>query len=81
MAYTRRFLVCDVCMGRRKLWLGGGDYLECPQCDATGKVEMVAEVIKARTQERFIPMHGGGLRKYTAINMPNAGWRETNVPL
>jgi hypothetical protein len=34
-------LRCDVCHGRKKLWLGGKDYVECPNCEERGHVELV----------------------------------------
>ncbi len=27
---------CPTCRGRKLLWLGGKDYVECPDCDGTG---------------------------------------------
>jgi hypothetical protein len=75
MSYTRRYLACDVCKGRRKLWLGGGDYVECPNCH-DGKVEVIAERVRARTQERFVPQAGGGLVKSTRIILPHGGSTE-----
>jgi hypothetical protein len=41
---------CSLCGGRKKLWLGGKDYLECPDCDGTGIVTY--DVTKVRKTER-----------------------------
>ena len=33
-------LVCDLCNAKGLIWLGGKDYLECPQCNGTKKFVM-----------------------------------------
>jgi hypothetical protein len=41
---TRVTLRCDLCRDSAKpgyLWLGGSDYVECPQCFTTRKVACV----------------------------------------
>lgn len=70
MPYTKLTKRCDVCQGKRQLWLGGTDWLECPQCEATGTVEMVQEVVQAKVQERYIPSFAGGYIKRHAIYTP-----------
>ena len=46
---------CSLCEGRRKLWLGGSDYVECPDCDATGKFEYHEERVRKTERVIFIP--------------------------
>jgi hypothetical protein len=48
------FMRCDICKGRGKLWLHGADYVECPQCDATGKVQVVAETVQRKSKTVFM---------------------------
>lgn len=41
-------LVCDMCAGSSKpgyLWLGGSDYVECPQCFTTRTIPLVEQRI------------------------------------
>lgn len=41
-------LVCDMCQGSSKpgyLWLGGSDYVECPQCFTTRTIPFVEQLI------------------------------------
>ncbi|HTG26116.1 MAG TPA: hypothetical protein VK681_39325 [Reyranella sp.] len=33
---TGRVKHCVACAGRGKLWLGGSDYLDCPECGGKG---------------------------------------------
>lgn len=43
----RLTLACDLCRGSSKpgyLWLGGADYVECPQCETSRKVEIVEQL-------------------------------------
>jgi hypothetical protein len=42
-------IACDVCSVRKPgfLWLGGNDWVECPQC-VNGWVEAVEQAIKPR---------------------------------
>ena len=49
------FVACDVCNGRAKLWLGGDDYVECPDCLATGKVEVRQYKVRKKERTIFIP--------------------------
>jgi len=48
-------IICTLCNGRKKLWLGGNDFLECPDC-VDGKVEI--NEYKVRKVERTIFMPG-----------------------
>jgi hypothetical protein len=44
----RLLLSCDLCRGSSKpgfLWLGGSDYVECPQCFASRTVEVVERLV------------------------------------
>jgi hypothetical protein len=47
--------VCSLCEGKKQLWLGGKDYVECPDCNATGIITY--DQTKVRKAERviFIP--------------------------
>ena len=81
MPYQRRFLPCDFCAGKRALPLGKGDFLECPQCEGTGKIEMVTEVVQARVQERYVPNFLGGFTKVSAILLPSGEWRDKHGTL
>jgi len=38
-------LTCDICHGKKLLPIGTKDFVECPQCYGTGKIE-VLEMIK-----------------------------------
>lgn len=38
---------CDLCYGHRLLWLGGNDYVECPNC-VKGKVEVIETTVRPR---------------------------------
>lgn len=81
MTVTKYSFVCDVCHGKRKLWLRGNDYVECPNCETTGKVDAVQETMKARTREIFLPSQGGGYVRQTAILTPRGGWRDRHGAL
>lgn len=61
MSYQRLFIRCDLCSPRKRgyLWLGGGDWVECPQCNATGKVEVIEEHVTPRGKV-FISGETGG---------------------
>ncbi len=77
MAAERFTLRCDLCKGRRRLWLRGPDYLECPQCAGAGVIEVVQSRAQARVQERFTPSASGGLMKQTKILLPHgSGWSD-----
>lgn len=76
MRHIKEWIPCDVCARSTKpgrLWLGGADWLECPQCEGLAKVERVTEVVQARTQERFKARAGGGLSKTVRIIHPHGG--------
>ena len=76
MAYTRKKITCDVCQGRKQLWLRGSDYVECPQCEATGQIEVMIERVQAKVQERYVPSFAGGYKKHSVILVPHSGWRD-----
>lgn len=63
MRETRVYILCDLCLSSGKqgyLWLGGKDYVECPQCFGTGRkrgrLEIVEQVI---TPSRIFVVGGG----------------------
>ncbi len=51
----RHEVQCHTCRGRGRLWLRGADYVECPDCDARGRI--VVEEFRVRKRERltFLP--------------------------
>lgn len=55
---------CDFCSKAKPgwLWLGGADYVECPDCEATGKVECIEYRVKYKEQLLIIP-GAGSLRR------------------
>lgn len=61
--YARLKLKCDLCKGRKTLWLGGADYVECAQCNATGVVEVEQHRLQKRVVRVFIP----GLQPFNQI--------------
>lgn len=76
MAYLKDTIPCPVCVQSTvngRIWLGGTDWLECPQCDGSGKIERITERVQARIQERFLPLQGGGLSKSTRVILPHGG--------
>lgn len=36
---------CHVCHARGVLWLGGNDYVDCPECEGTGRITGWMEII------------------------------------
>jgi hypothetical protein len=46
----KRQAKCGLCNSRGKLWLGGKDYLECPDCEGKGVVTY--DETRVRTAER-----------------------------
>jgi len=39
---------CDLCAGGTKpgyLWLGGSDYVECPQCAGDRQMDIVEQIV------------------------------------
>lgn len=40
---------CPTCQGRKLLWLGGGDYVECPDCDGSGVFVLYEQRISPKT--------------------------------
>ena len=53
---TKTMLPCDMCGARGKLWLGGRDYLECPQCEGAKKIPVIEEQFKPVEKKIFIPL-------------------------
>lgn len=48
---------CTTCKGRKRIWLGGRDYVECPHCDNLGYHDLV----EARVEPvRYFPMYKRG---------------------
>ena len=54
---------CDVCSKQKPgwCWLGGADYVECPNCEGKGKIEM--NEYKVRKGERLVSQAGVGVHK------------------
>lgn len=46
-----------MCAGRKLLWMGGGDYVECGTCDGKGSVEAI-ETRVPRTPSRTLITDG-----------------------
>lgn len=47
------FIRCDTCAPSTRpglLWLGGGDWVECPRGCVNGRIELVEEQVKPRGQ-------------------------------
>jgi len=57
---------CDICRGRGKLWLHGADYVECPQCNTTGEIDVITHRVQARRQTVFM----AGMRPFTVTVQP-----------
>jgi hypothetical protein len=57
---------CSQCRQRGTLWLGGGDYLECPDCDGRGYIEVQEHRVQARTRKIFIP----GQPAFEVVDLP-----------
>lgn len=53
---TKHSIKCDFCGPQRPgyLWLGRDDWLKCPQCAATGELEVVQQLIQPRGKV-FLP--------------------------
>lgn len=51
----RHLIPCGICHGRKKLWLGGDDYVECPDCNATGKIEVREYRVRKVERTIFVP--------------------------
>ncbi len=47
---------CGLCEGQGKLWLGGKDYLECPDCGGKGVVTY--DETRVRHKDRLISIPG-----------------------
>ena len=79
MSNTRTIrLRCGLCEGKKRLWLRGGDYVECPDCEATGLIEAVETKVQAKVKQMFIPKKGGGLLSVHRTLIPNIGWRDAH---
>lgn len=61
---------CDVCNGRGKLWLGGADYVECPDCLATGKIEFNEYKVRKVKRTVFVP----GMRGFRTLTNRLVNW-------
>ena len=49
---------CPVCAGSTRkglLWLGGGDWLECPDCGGSGVFSLIEERFTPRTRTVLVP--------------------------
>ena len=51
----RHLITCCICEGRKQLWLGGKDYVECADCLATGTIELRAYRVRKTEQTVFLP--------------------------
>lgn len=76
---------CPTCAGSTRkglLWLGGDDWVECPDCQETGAVEIIAERFTPR--ERTVSLAGIGTfverRHHPSIAhlQDNVEWRSTH---
>jgi DnaJ-class molecular chaperone len=47
--------ICTTCKGRKLLWLGGKDYVECPDCEGTGSILMYEEKKPPPPTRVFMP--------------------------
>lgn len=59
---------CDQCQGKGQLWLGGGDYLVCPQCEGRKTIEIHQHTMQARTRTVFIP----GCKPHIEVLLPRS---------
>lgn len=64
---TRKFIKCDICAPSTRpglLWMRGSDWVECPQCQGTGKIEIIKRE-SWPTGKIFIPgyTHGATINK------------------
>lgn len=58
---------CKQCGGKAKLWLGGDDYLECPQCLGAGTIAVQQHNVQARVRKVFIP----GMPAFEMVDLPH----------
>jgi hypothetical protein len=54
----RHELRCGLCRGQGRLWLGGGDHVECPDCDARGRIALDEFRVRRRETLVFLPGQG-----------------------
>jgi hypothetical protein len=55
---AKHVVTCQLCQGRKRFWLGGRDYLECPDCGATGMIVIFEEVKKPPTRVFLVATRG-----------------------
>lgn len=41
---------CTTCNGKKLLWLGGKDYVECPDCLGLGNIEIIEERVSSTSK-------------------------------
>lgn len=51
----KRVIPCGLCHGKKQLWLGGADHVECPDCNATGRIEVNEYRVRKAERTIFIP--------------------------
>ena len=66
----RHVIRCALCCGRGKLWLGGADYVECPDCAATGRVVVDEFKVRKRARTVFLP----GMAGFRTLTDKLANW-------
>jgi len=77
MSVIREFIKCDLCKGRAKLWLHGNDYVGCPQCQETGKIEVVEERVQRPVKKIFIP----GMKPFELqVSLPRSSLADIVIP-
>lgn len=64
---AERFIIrCSQCEVRGKIWLSGNDYLECPQCQGAGSIEIHQHKMQARVRKVFVP----GMPAFEVVDLP-----------
>lgn len=48
------------------MWLGGADYVECPQCLGTRRLVLEEHRVRARARTVFVP----GQRPFEVVDLP-----------
>lgn len=66
----KKVIQCGLCSGRKKLWLGGGDYVECPDCLASGRIEMHEYKVRKAERTIFVP----GMRGFRTLTNRLLNW-------
>ena len=64
-------ITCGLCDGRGKLWLGGDDYVECPDCLAKGTVVMNEYKVRKVERTIFLP----GMMGFRTLTNRLVNWR------